>query len=107
MLGLKQFQYSNELLIFFNRNNLEKACEIYSELAQKYRVTPLQFQLIKEILKIRREELLEKVLDCTAQIHGYPSTQAALLAALAESKQIEVLIKMLEVCITNCIYVIK
>ncbi|XP_023011712.2 leucine-rich PPR motif-containing protein, mitochondrial isoform X1 [Leptinotarsa decemlineata] len=75
--------------------NLEKAAATYIFLSRKHKCTPLQLEVIKEIGKTENETLLQKVLDATAAVHGYDSTQAVLITAFAENGQKKALNKVL------------
>lgn len=64
----------------------------------------MQFEVIKGCIDSESEELLQLVLKYTANIHGTASTEAAFLAALAETGKIYSLTKELPVSIVVNFY---
>lgn len=57
----------------------------------------MQVELLKEILNNQNQQLLGKVLEYTAQIHGNLATQTALIVAAAECGKTSPLAKILSV----------
>lgn len=82
---------------FTYSRDIKKACRTYINFVNQYKCTPLQLELIKEILKIEDEGLLKEVLISTSSIHGSISTQELLIAAAAELGNIGLLQKILAV----------
>nr|CAI5838259.1 unnamed protein product [Callosobruchus analis] len=81
--------------IHIKNGDIRNAVKTYVLLAEKYKRTPLQFELIKELVMLKDEQLLQQTLTCTEKIHGASSTQANLIAALVEQKQIKPLERLL------------
>ncbi|KAG5894067.1 hypothetical protein JTB14_003926 [Gonioctena quinquepunctata] len=81
--------------IHLNSGNLEKAVSTYIDLSKRYRCTPLQLEVIRELVKMENEPSLQAVLNATSAVHGPVSTQVALITALAEIGQEKALRKIL------------
>nr|CAH7746771.1 unnamed protein product [Callosobruchus chinensis] len=81
--------------IHLKNGDIRNAVKIYVQLAGKYKRTPLFFELIKELVTTKDEQLLQQTLSCSEKIHGAASIQADLIAALAEQNQIKPLEKVL------------
>ncbi|CAH1993361.1 unnamed protein product [Acanthoscelides obtectus] len=81
--------------IHLTKGDIKSAAKTYISLAEKYKCTPLQFELIKELVRNKDEELLQQILSCTQRIHGLASTQANLIAALVEENEKKALEKVL------------
>ncbi|CAG9858530.1 unnamed protein product [Phyllotreta striolata] len=93
-------QYSNIMLgplirIHLNNGNLGKATDVFVYFTETYRCTPMQFELVKEIAKCQKDELLQRVLDSCSKIHGPKATQGTLIGALCENGEEKLLRKTL------------
>ncbi|KAJ8921642.1 hypothetical protein NQ315_010551 [Exocentrus adspersus] len=81
--------------IHLSKGDLEKSVNIYLNCAKEYKCTPLQLELVKAILKVENEKLLQLVIDATESVHGKVPAQVVLIAALAENGQLKELQKLL------------
>lgn len=87
--------------MFSFRNDLESAISEYKIFANKYNCTPLQLELMLQIVKNERSDLLQECLDVTSKIHGIIRTRVTLLAAFAENQMQGPITKLLMVRVFN------
>ncbi|XP_072390248.1 leucine-rich PPR motif-containing protein, mitochondrial [Diabrotica undecimpunctata] len=80
--------------ILLERGDLEGAVSTFITFAEKHKVTPLLFELIREIALSQNEDLLQTVLDVSTKVHGPVSTQVMLIAVLAEIGEERILKKL-------------
>ncbi|XP_018577646.1 leucine-rich PPR motif-containing protein, mitochondrial [Anoplophora glabripennis] len=76
------------------KKDLQKGVNTYLNCASDYKCTPLQLELIKELLKEQNDSLLQSVIKATEKVHGVVSTRTVLIAALAENGQEKALQKL-------------
>ncbi|XP_050312939.1 leucine-rich PPR motif-containing protein, mitochondrial [Anthonomus grandis grandis] len=81
--------------IHITRGNIDKAVNKYVELAKKYKCTPLQLEVFRQVINLENGEQLEQVLNATIEVHGVPAAHVGLIAALAENGQENALRKFL------------
>lgn len=62
-----------------------KAVLAYEECAEKHRCTPLQLELLSDLVKCEKEDLLQRALDATSKVHGPGAARLALVKALAQN----------------------
>lgn len=91
--------------LLHSSRNLEDAVEYYQSCCKKYKRTPLQVELLKELVEANHEKLLTSALNATATVYGAMKAKMSLAVAFAEKRKTETLTKLLLVCIMNyCMY---
>lgn len=73
------------LRYFYFSGDIKNAVINYQKFAKEYRFTPLQYELLLQVVKKSNHEYFADVIEATESVHGHVSTQNALVGALAES----------------------
>ncbi|XP_045482968.1 leucine-rich PPR motif-containing protein, mitochondrial-like [Harmonia axyridis] len=82
--------------LHLEKDTIETVVDLYEEYCIKYNNTPMQLVMIGELLESGREELLKRVLDASARVHGNTATRSALIAAMCEKGLVKQVVTVLQ-----------
>ncbi|XP_030767490.1 leucine-rich PPR motif-containing protein, mitochondrial isoform X2 [Sitophilus oryzae] len=83
--------------IHLNSGHLEKTVSAFLNIANEYKCTPLQLEVLCFVIKEGDKKILEKIISAIEDVHGVGPAQLGLIAALAECNKEQELKKILRV----------
>uniref|UniRef100_A0A1Y1KWA2 Pentacotripeptide-repeat region of PRORP domain-containing protein n=6 Tax=Photinus pyralis TaxID=7054 RepID=A0A1Y1KWA2_PHOPY len=100
LIQLKYCTPSNIILgplvkIHLKKENLDKAVSVYKECVTNYKCTPLQLELLSAVVRAEKLDLMQEVLNYSAQVHGSESMVVPCIASFAQNGLYKILGKFL------------
>ncbi|XP_044761643.1 leucine-rich PPR motif-containing protein, mitochondrial [Coccinella septempunctata] len=87
--------------LHLHKDTLENTVDLYVDFSKKYGKTPMHVVLLSEALEAGKDELLQRILDASAVVHGSTAARSALVAAMCEKGFVKQVVTILQGCSIN------